>query len=91
MGAYSRLYRLYANEGKPSLMHSNDWLVSWEALNQVLREPVQAIRSSYGGGVGTLLVRVGVLGNEAPENRNGEHMTAAKQTYEEMVERYRRL
>ena len=34
-------------------------------------KPVQAISMPSGRGVGTLLVRVRVLGNESLENRNG--------------------
>ena len=41
------------------------------ALHTHTKKPVQAIPMPSGRGVGTLLVRVRVLGNEALENRNG--------------------
>ena len=40
-----------------------------------------------GRGVGTLLIRVRVLGNEALENRNGRLLTDVSQASEEMVEK----
>lgn len=49
-------------------MCANEGKISWEA---VLNRTCTGHPRCWG--VGTLLVRVDVLGNEASENRNGKH------------------